>query len=47
MSFFLQEEADKYRKRRDTTMDYDKQLQLAIQEIEQVNIITLRVSYLH
>ncbi|CAF1327685.1 unnamed protein product [Rotaria sp. Silwood1] len=32
------EEADKYRKRRDTTVDNDKRLRLAIQEIEQLRI---------
>ncbi|CAF1031135.1 unnamed protein product [Rotaria sordida] len=32
------EEADKYRKRRNTTADNDKQLRLAIQEIEQLRI---------
>ncbi|CAF2596650.1 unnamed protein product [Rotaria sp. Silwood2] len=32
------EEADKYRKRRDTTIDNDKQLRLAVQEIEQLRI---------
>ena len=36
--FFFEEEAEKYRKRRDTTMDCDKQVQLAVQEIEQVII---------
>lgn len=39
--FSFQEEAEKYRKRRDTTMDYDKQLQLAAQEIEQVNSVSV------
>jgi len=34
---FAQEEADKCRKRRETTNDFDKQLQSAVQEIEQVN----------
>ncbi len=34
----FKEEADKYRKRRDTTLDNDKQLRLAIQEVEQVRI---------
>ena len=37
-SFFSQEEADKCRKRRDTTFEVDKQFRLAIQEIEQVDI---------
>ncbi|CAF5133132.1 unnamed protein product, partial [Rotaria magnacalcarata] len=32
------EEAEKYRKRRDTTVDNDKQLRLAVQEIEQLRI---------
>ena len=31
-----QEEADKYRRRRDSTIDHDKQLRLALHEIEQV-----------
>lgn len=33
-----QEEADRLRKRRDTTVDHEKQLRLAVQEIEQVII---------
>ncbi|CAF2070722.1 unnamed protein product [Rotaria magnacalcarata] len=42
-SWFLEvqrtkEEAEKYRKRRDTTVDNDKQLRLAVQEIEQLRI---------
>lgn len=32
----VQEEADKFHKRRDTTVDHEKQLRLAIHEIEQV-----------
>jgi hypothetical protein len=37
MRFFLfKEEAEKYRKRRGSTVDHDKQLRLALQEIEQV-----------
>lgn len=31
-----QDEAERYRKRRDSTIDADKQLRLAVQEIEQV-----------
>ena len=41
VNVFFQEEAEKYRKRRDATMDYDKQLQLAVQEIEQVNSVSV------
>ena len=33
----LKEEAEKYRKRRGSTVDNDKQLRLAVQEIEQVS----------
>lgn len=32
------EEADKYRRRRDSTVDHDKQLRLAVHEIEQLRI---------
>ncbi|CAF1159111.1 unnamed protein product [Adineta steineri] len=32
------EEAEKFRKRRDTTVEYDKQVRLAVQEIEQLRI---------
>ena len=34
--FFLKEEAEKYRKSRNGTVDHEKQLRLALQEIEQV-----------
>jgi hypothetical protein len=36
--FLLKDEADKCRKRRDSTVDHEKQLRLAIQEIEHVRI---------
>ena len=41
--FFYQDEAEKYRKRRDSTIDQDKQIRLAVQEIEQVKNIILKI----
>jgi len=40
----LKEEAEKYRKRRDSTVDHDKQLRLAVQEIEQVKHLKKKYS---
>jgi hypothetical protein len=39
----LKEEAEKYRKRRDSTVDHDKQLRLAVQEIEQVKHLKKKI----
>ncbi len=37
LSILIKEEADRFRKRRDSAVDHEKQLSLALQEIEQVN----------